>query len=184
MDYATVALGTSYRVCGYGLKPLTLGHVFLIESLSLTGAIGPHQLAMGIFICSRDWRKAEAQMQSNWFALRFWFLSRWVGFWFSEEKMMLWAEYLDVNMETPKVVPNSKDGASSKKSPLPWLQFLRMYLMVYLHYQQSEVWNANYKQAVWDAVSHMEHSGSVDLHNPEDWDEIKDLIKEANSKKE
>jgi hypothetical protein len=186
MNYSASVLGNSYKICGINLQPLTLGHGVLLEASDLDPVKSTEQLPLALFICSRSWREAQAQMDSDWFEFRFAFFHWAVKLKLDDSKLAHWHYYVYLNSELPKAIPTAVGEKSQAEatSCTPWAQYVRMYLLAHLNYSPDTVQDASYQQGMWDMVTHLEFQGNVNLHDPDEWDNLKKELGKLNPEKE
>lgn len=116
-------------VFGLPLKPLTLGHVFLLESLDSPIVRGGSQLSfadMGaaVFACAHPHDKAIKYFSAWWFPLftRIWSLFAKPS-WMSAD-LKAFNEYLTDGFSSPLIRPIQRDGGRVCQSPAPWIKLL------------------------------------------------------------
>lgn len=168
--HAGLGLQAPAVVFGLKLRPLTLGHVFLLESLDspvLRGSPDLFDWMVATFVCSQPSDQARSNLSRWWFP---WFCLFWS--WrlrrlpgrVLEGPKTFWA-YLESNMDAPRLRPVS-DGGRVCSSPSSWIKL--WFAMHLLHLSKSaalemEIIELNALYAVW-----AEWSGGAEVMSREE----------------
>ncbi len=156
------------RVFGYRLRPLTLGHVFLLHEIEspYVGYEGQKRVSdalLCVFICSQAHESARAGLQSVW--LRFFF--RFWCFFLTQRKLLnglvALEEYRADGLRSPEVKRSANTSRSSLESPWPYR--LLVLLMSELHLSRSEALSLPVIEAwnLWCSIA--EAKGEVKLRS-------------------
>ena len=149
---------------GQKLKPLTIGHLFLLERFECLPCTERDQLILAVIICSHDHDEVLPLLEDRWWSwkMRLW---RWsLGKFDWMEKFELWDEYHTRSMETPCVI-SKHDAKGLADSATPFLQHLKVTLQSKLGYSPAEALNAPFSQAYWDYACYHEIEGNVDVQD-------------------
>ena len=122
---------------GQRLKPLTIGHLFLLERFECLPCTERDQLILAVIICSHDHDEVLPLFEDRWWnwKMRLW---RWsLGKFDWMEKFELWDEYHTRSMETPCVI-SKHDSKGLADSATPFLQHLKVTLQSKLGYSPAE----------------------------------------------
>jgi hypothetical protein len=174
-DFLETVVPEPVVLLGRQLKPLTLGHIFLLERLECLPVRDTEQLVLAVLICSHDHDEVLPMFEDRWWnwRLKIW---RWrLGKFDWQEKFDLWDAYFTQGMATPCAI-NKRDSDSLSDSATPFLQHLKVTLQSKLNYTPTEVLNAPFSQAVWDYYTFHEIEGSVDIADSKKRREMADWI--------
>lgn len=158
-------------ILGLRLRPLTLGHQFLLLSLespfvAASREVDIPDLFAAIFLCAQDWRKAER-------SLRAWWLPAYFHFWtFANRRKVLALElrrfhaWFSEQIEAPEFKAPKGGAIGECGAPRPWIRLL--FLMHVLHLSEAQaldtpICKANALYATW-----ADWSGNAEiLHTPQ-----------------
>jgi hypothetical protein len=126
------------RVFRLGLKPFTLGHLFLLHEIA-SPLVDPDEsevtfadIGAAVFVCSQSPSDAKAGFLKWWFTPFLWFWSRFAtDRWFSED-LPAFRQYLNDSTDSPGIRPAIRDGGSSREcmSPGPMVKlFFAMHIL-------------------------------------------------------
>ena len=160
---------------GQKLKPLTIGHLFLLERFECLPCTERDQLVLAVLICSHDHDEVLPLFEDRWWHWRMRLLRWRLGKFDWMEKFELWDEYYTRSMETPCAVPKN-DGKGLADSATPFLQHLKVTLQSKLGYSPAEALNAPFSQAMWDYYVFHEIEGNVDVQDRDKRNELAQWI--------
>lgn len=123
-------------VFGLRLKPFSLGHVFLLESLGspiFSGKDCPIEfadIASAVFACAHEHDEAQRNFRKWWFPL---FVRAWGWFakpnWLRDDVQAFW-KYLSDGMSSPPIQPARQADGKVCQTPGPWLKlFFAMHIL-------------------------------------------------------
>lgn len=176
-DFIETAVPEPVVLLGQRLKPLTIGHLFLLERFECLPVNDHEQLVLAVIICSHNHDEVMPVLEDRWWnwRMRIW---RWrLGNFDWQEKYRLWNEYLEEGMATPCAVSKS-DNDGLKNSATPFLQHLKTTLQAKLNYSPSEALAAPYSQAAWDYYTYHELEGTVEIADREKRKEMAEWVNE------
>lgn len=176
-DFLETAVPEPMVLLGQKLKPLTIGHLFLLERFECLPCTERDQLILAVIICSHDHDEVLPLLEDRWWnwKMRFW---RWsLGKFDWMEKFELWDQYHTRSMETPCAIPKH-DSKGLADSATPFLQHLKVTLQSKLGYSPAEALNAPFSQAVWDYFVYHEIEGNVDVQDRDKRKEMANWINE------
>jgi hypothetical protein len=152
---------------GQKLKPLTIGHLFLLERFECLPCLERDQLILAVIICSHDHDEVLPLLEDRWWSwkMRLW---RWsLGKFDWMEKFELWDKYLRDSTASPCAVSKGeKDALANSKTP--FLQHLKVTLQSKLGYSPAEALAAPFATALWDYYVLHEIEGSVEIADREE----------------
>lgn len=148
------------RVLRLRLRPLTLGHIYVLNCVespfvSEHGEITEADFFIAVFVCSQKWQDAERALNSRW-------LGSFVRVWkfFTRKKSMVrqltrFQAYLSEGLRAPKF----KNKLDAEELESPWFWRLMAFLLSEMHLSESDsmdcrVWRAN---ALYAAYAEMKH---------------------------
>jgi|TARA_Y100000310_G_scaffold276414_1_gene293526 hypothetical protein len=179
MDYARVLVGESYRISGYDLRPLQVGHLPLLEAIGCEPVETPEQLAMAILVCRHDWKDSrDLLFHRRFLNARLWLIARRILRHGYPSRMEHWGEYVRLNTTLPEI---ATEETASKSSGTPFMQHLRTTLIGRCNYNPDTVMSAPYLQAMWDYISHWETEGQCDIYDREYLDDMRAQHEEFNA---
>jgi hypothetical protein len=175
--YLSRVLAPRWQILGVRLLPLTLGHAHLLSASTSwrpweTGVDG-EALAPGLFICSRPWRKAAAQMisvRARLFALHLGWRAarRKVNM---QERLQVFADYLEVHTGSPEcraaLRPKGERVRPAIPSGMPLLVWLRLFACQELSCQ--EPLDMPFADLVWMWTAHLDSKGVVHTLNDDEF---------------
>ena len=146
---------------GQKLKPLTIGHLFLLERFECLPVEDVDQLIFAVLICSHDHEEVIPALENRWtnLRIRFWGWRLGKVDWLS--KWELWQEYYERSTATPCVVQKSDNDIGG--SATPFLQHVKVTLQSKLNYTPSEALSTPFSSAMWDYYTYHESEGNVDI---------------------
>ena len=117
---------------GQKLKPLTIGHLFLLERFECLPVEDIDQLIFAVLICSHDHEEVIPALENRWtnLKIRFWSWRLGKVDWLS--KYELWQEYYERSTATPCVVQKRDNDIGD--SATPFLQHVKVTLQSKLNY--------------------------------------------------
>lgn len=151
-EFLAALIPEPFKVAGKELRPLSYGHVLLLNRFGCEPVQDAQTLWLAVEICSRRYEEAKA------------FVSAFLGgapqtiYPHSRpESFQAWADYLTANSLEPEYCPH--DGPSSDKGA-PALAQIRAWLIGHCGYSPEYLMDAPWGQCLWDfAVSHEEGAG-------------------------
>lgn len=181
-EYSERLVEQRYKVHGYRLKSLCLGHVLLLERLGSPFADptmihqikpGRGDLILGLLICSRTYAKAKRLSESKWILIRlliegWWSTIRWPGI----THLLPIADfkaYLSNAWAGPIVWPESKSG---KPAGAPFFGQLKVILCTDFGKSEQEAMETKIKEVIWDAAIHAERTGALRIFGKSDSDQV------------
>ena len=176
-DFLETAVPEPMVLLGRKLKPLTIGHLLLLERFDCLPTHERDQLVLAILIASHNHDEVLPLFEDRFWDLRMrvW---RWrLGKFDWMEKFQLWDDYFQRSMATPCAI-SKKDSDALSNSATPFLQHLKCTLQAKLGYSPTEVLNTPYSQAIWDYYTFHEMEGSVDIADAEERKRMADWIAE------
>jgi hypothetical protein len=164
-----------FRVLGLNLKPMTLGHLAILESMGILNARDPGELGLCCLVCSTSHRGAMKRIESRWLPFVSWFWGMRIGKWDFSEKRELWSEYVKYNTQLPSIM--SKASGTSD-IPIPAYQTIRTVLLSRLNYSPETVDDTTFLQAQWDRITLAAIDGRVEVQDrtDDDIDEVMESI--------
>jgi hypothetical protein len=176
-SYTEALIPTPYTILGIPLRPLSLGHIFLMKRFDCKFASenpdekgGIDDLLLGIAICSREFDEFLEFIQNpkefhawakKWGKLLHKQLKKKNEFELVS-KFYLFKEYLKDGIFIPKYweMDNNEDSMSSGTH---WTQTVLHALMSELGYSQKEALNIPISRALADYFRHLERNGLITL---------------------
>lgn len=149
-------LPDKFRILGLELKPLSLGHVHLLEAIESPFLFGGQQdledLVAGVFICSRGWKSNLWHLKHRRLhALYEWVWQKAVGNFDVWDKKILFSEYLAEAYERPIYRINvGENDPQPADSGAPLSATIRVALMADLGFAESELWDRPWAKCVMD----------------------------------
>lgn len=144
------------------LKPLTFGHVVLMERLGLDSA-KPEDIPLAVQICSRSYRDAlryvdrlfsfVGRFESLVFRFRIYLCN-------PHGAIEAWADYWEENTGHPETV-ETEDSGSNRGAPL-MLQ-VRVRLLERCGYSADTIWDQPWSQCLWDYAASWEASNGFGI---------------------
>lgn len=177
--YAAALLPVAPRVLGCELRPFTLGHALFLarmESPYLTGAAVPEwgDLVLAVELCRRDQSSLESALAS--FRLRFalrhlWPLRylRWGRAW--PDHSLEFAAYLARAWRRPETFRRG----NTQPSGVPWLLYLQVVMMDWLHKTEAETLATPLQAAIWQVAAAAELRERIEWVNEEELAAMEDL---------
>jgi hypothetical protein len=144
-----------FKVCGMRLRPLTIGHLALLEALEVKLPDTLPDLWLAAVVCSKPSRVFLRRLSLPGLIVRTWFSYERMRFYRFEREAAKWADYLVHNTEPPEVVLTGK----LNRCTTPWLQHLRTILLAKLGYRPVDIDDTPYAQALWDYYGWLEAEG-------------------------
>lgn len=183
--YRRLTIPTRFRVLGYDLVPLSVGHVRLIDRLGLMEVKTGAEALLLAKLCSMSARDAERWLNSRTLPIRLVLMARRRGRLLRslaeiEKAVRVLGEYLDESMRVPRYEAVRKGDDDAPPLGAPFAQHLRATLLSKLNYTPDAVDAAPYIVAMWDYVSYMELEGAVRIIREEDTETEEELIRKAN----
>lgn len=161
-----------FVVFGLRLKPLTLGHVFLLlraqSPFLVHGRIDPAHVSDAAFICSQDWKQSARDAEAWWFRLwcLFWgFLNRKRDIEAEAKKL---SEYFDEHLSPPPV--SYKLDRPSRNLESPWAFRHLAGLRATFGMSEDEALSYPIARAIALIVAHGEADDRLKLASQEDID--------------
>lgn len=147
-----------------GLRPLTLGHVFLLHRARSPfvagGAASRGDLLLALFICSRPWRKASRQIGGLWFRAWCCLVPSWGMAW--QHGLEQFGDYLRRSITHPKIVVRKKPnaGENHQESALSAFQLLFANQTYHWRRPKADALDTTVEEAGWDWAYWLELSTS------------------------
>lgn len=149
-DFLASLAPEPYRVLGVLLKPLSYGHMILLNRCGLDPVGDEKGLALAVQICSRDYKEAFRFVNSVFTPLGQQDLERF-AFKVAEFDLTVaynaWLEYTDGHSSRPEYCP--QDGEESDRGA-PFLAQLRGWLISHCNYSPDTIMDAPFGQCLWD----------------------------------
>lgn len=149
----------TFRVLGFKLKTLSIGHVHLLQAIDSPflsgGAIDMDDLVAGVFICSRNW-KSNLWHQRHWRLHNLYMLlwQRLVGPFNLLEKKILFADYLHRHYEMPIYRSNLPENERPfEPSGAPVSVTVRTTLMAEFGLREADLWDRPWQESVMDCMT-------------------------------
>ena len=174
-DFIETAVPEPMVLLGQTIKPLTIGHLLLLERFECLPAVERDQLILAVLICSHDSEEVLPLFDDRWWhwRMRVW---RWrLGKFDWMEKFELWDQYYKAGTATPCAI-SKQDKSGLGNSATPFLQHLKVTLQSKLNYSPSEALAAPFSQAVWDYYTYHEIEGGVEIQDREERQRLADWI--------
>lgn len=176
-----------YRCLGLRLRPLTLGHVFLLfrfQSPFVAGGDTPTRgdLVLAAFICALPWRESEKKLSSFWLAwfMRYWgFCARKLDF---ENECDGFNHYLGESLTGPKVKTNPLDSQPEARFATPWPFMVLARLAREFHMSRDAAMDIPLIEATALFTANAELNGATHFVTPRD-QEFLDLCRELDKAK-
>lgn len=159
--YARVLRPAECIILRRRLRPLTLGHMALLEQADCVIPKSIGELLTAIEICSHTHTRAARMLESpSQLRLLVWKLM--LGSeWDFPAALGVWCDYVRYHTEMPEAIWSGDRSVSAKKSGVPFHQHLRVVLMHDLHYPPETVDQTPYLRAMWDYYSLGEYLGRL-----------------------
>ncbi len=171
MDYYERVLPEPFTILGKQLKPLSVGHLLLLERLGITQVRDNDDLFMCVLVCSTEATDLNL-FDDKWLDLKLWWWQLRLGKIDWEAVHNLWAEYFELHSRVPEY--QSKHGDSNTVSGTPFLQTLKTTLQAKLNYTPLEALRCPMQQALYDFVTYHEIEGNVEVLNKDYRKEMKE----------
>lgn len=159
--FLTAAMPEPFILCGQKLRPFSLGHYWLFRrhGLAFFTDRTPEvwDLVLGIAICSGSFEDGLIYFQnpdSN--AEIEAFTEKIIQEVSIEEKISDFSRYLKAALEFPDFYPANDDGETLTA---PWIQTVRIALMLKLHLPENVVMNQPLTKTIWDYATIGEMDG-------------------------
>lgn len=170
-----------FRIAGFNLDKLLLGHCFLMERCAWANQISRLDLWRNLNICSRKYDAARAWL-TNDLASAFAFKQRlFINFMMAgnnfTEALGHWLEFFEMNVGTPDIMAGESQGPTLGT---PYLQTLRRLATTELNYNPQTVMDAPMGQLIWDVLALNESRGGCRIVDDE-LAEIFERLKKANN---
>lgn len=167
-DYIESIVPQPFRILGKRLKPLSVGHLILleyIESPFISGSpVSTGDLVNAIFICSRSFEETMEAWQDKGTSHKITEWGKRVGPFDLEEKCKLFQEYVGYYHRWPE--SDSKHEGNGKLGSPEYAVILDV-LQSDLNYSESDAINMPYNKAAWKCSAHLERLGIIEIE-PED----------------
>lgn len=148
-----------YRVLGVLLKPLSYGHVILLNRAGLEVVQNERDLALAVQICSRDYKSAFEYLNGIFTPIGQVALEEFAGQCVGKDKaeaFKAWCLYLEGHSSAPEYCP--QEGSASDRGS-PFLSQLRAWLLGHCNYSPETLMDAPFGQCLWD------YGSSIEEHN-------------------
>jgi len=187
--YGKALYPATHRVCGYRLRPFTLGHAFLFDRLLLhrldsmlaggTKLPSTGELRLAVAICQRTHAQAVRFVQSTWGA---WWL-RWgmlrVNFLNVHKGVFQFVEYRKAHSDCPEAWSNPEN--KSKPICSPPLQQVKLTLIGRMGYTEEQAMDTSLSRALFDHFCFWEMEGKMNLVGDEERSLTEDLKNEQSA---
>ena len=151
-EFANIIDCPSFKAFSLPLKPLTLGHLFLLESIASPILIAPDtielaDILLAVWICSQSWAAARDSLKDKALAE---LVFEWGKEWGRnkpesvESETKQFGNYLSHYMKSP---PRWETGEANGKSKTPWQLFLITSLQKELGISEIDAWNLEVNKA-------------------------------------
>lgn len=185
--HLAAALPEKWVILGLRLRPLSIGHLILLNRLespflveSAPGTVSIGDLAVACLICSKTWeencatleledlpgilqRWAERLTNQNGIKRFLPFLYRPIDF---EAKLSLYLDYLKYHMEVPTYSIESASKSFSIEAP-SW-QIIRIFLLMKTNLTDREILDRPYRQSVTDFLLIKAMEGQIRFEDAEE----------------
>lgn len=172
--YLNAVIPTPHRIMGVRLEPFSIGHQMLLQRFGSPFVMegrAPElgDLCFAVWVCSRGWGTALSELDSKHFKRSF----KWLNF-----KARLGKHYLPIRIHNfneylkeahnnaPEVWRDSKKSGGKCKAP--FLQMLKLNLMVNFHKSEADAMNTPFSLAVWDYLAYGETQGALEFVDEKD----------------
>jgi hypothetical protein len=140
------------RVAGVNLRPLTLGHMDVLcglESPVCGGDVNdPTDLAVALFVCSRDWKTAAAEIRSGRAGRMLHRMGRRFGRMSAEKAGAVYAAFADYIQTCSAAPPRWEEPGAGGGSPrAPWHLAAFCILQEKTNFQPLEAWDLTVSRA-------------------------------------
>jgi len=169
-EYLQSVIPTPYTILGRRLRPLSIGHILLMQFQELAYVSEEEikatmdDLIAGVLICSMRFREYQEFLQLEDLGHELKRAGQALDLTELPEKFRLFAEYLDQGTESPEIeIPETVQNNILLGTP--WLQSLRICLMAKLHVGPEETFDYPYRQALWDCFSLREAEGKLTINS-------------------
>lgn len=166
-DYYSSILPEQYTVLCRELKPLTLGHLNILQRLDCVPVVDDDSLILAVLVCSTDATTLEELFNDRFLGMKLWL---WKVLMFKidwDTAHELFSEYFDLHLSQPSWAANHK-SSSDKRSGTPFNQVLRTTCLSKLNYDCKTVLTTPWQQMLWDYLSYHEAEGNIDIMDV-DW---------------
>lgn len=174
--YVAAAIPEPFQILGLRLKPLCLGHYFLLERfenafVSNKDAVATFDdLIMGVLICSMTYEEFMEFLFQSDFEEQVFQWGKKCGVFDLAEKCRLFHEYITKGSEQPIVFYEQEQGAPTGAH---WGELLKLVLTGELGYTSSEALNLPLTQALHEFYKNAENKGIVTIAREDEVEAVK-----------
>jgi len=161
--YLEILVPDRFTVLGLELKPLSVGHILLLEKFGCLEPKDEGEFVLAVLICSQRPQDVPATLDDRWLWLkvRLWFWRLGAFDW--NEKAKIFSKYIEAHTATPAFRSLNERGSSLEHSGTPHVQHVRVTLMSKLNYAPTEAWEVGFGQAMFDYLTYHENEGAVEI---------------------